>query len=384
MQDWIQSTIDDACIVEYGTRVTRKRDSGTIYPVYGGGGATFQIDSHNREERMIISRFAMSEKCTRFVEGKFFLNDSGLTLRPKDENVLLPKFLDWLIHSLNNKIYNLGRGTAQRNLNLSEFRKLIIQYPNNLDEQQKIINILNGLSESIVDSVNQSQLNLLNSEKLFESFFSNILDPFSTSEPQHVLSDLCELIVDSEHKTAPTQDTGHPMIRTPNVGMGDLQLNDVRRVSYENYAQWTRRAIPLPADLILTREAPAGKVGVIPDGEMVCLGQRTVLIRPKSEIFNSKFLAFLLHHPRLQKKLLSHSKGATVSHVNMRDIRALGIGSIPSIAIQEDIVRQIITFKKSCENLRNIVLKKLDSLVEFKQSIMLEACSGKVAGGSAG
>ena len=142
MQDWIQSTIDEACFIEYGTRVTRKRDAGTIYPVYGGGGATFQMDSYNRENRMLISRFAMSETCTRFVDGKFFLNDSGLTLRPKDEHAILPIFLDWLIHSLNDEIYSLGRGTAQKNLNMGEFKKLSIRYPRDISEQQRIVSIL--------------------------------------------------------------------------------------------------------------------------------------------------------------------------------------------------------------------------------------------------
>src|SRR5690348_3648107 len=38
------------------------------------------------------------------------------------------------------------------------------------------------------------------------------------------LVDLCELIVDCEHKTAPTQEEGIPSIRTPNIGRGRLLL----------------------------------------------------------------------------------------------------------------------------------------------------------------
>ncbi|MBK9552384.1 MAG: hypothetical protein IPO45_09390 [Saprospiraceae bacterium] len=39
--DWEIKRLDDACEVEYGTRVVQKKDGGKIYPVYGGGGATF-------------------------------------------------------------------------------------------------------------------------------------------------------------------------------------------------------------------------------------------------------------------------------------------------------------------------------------------------------
>ena len=30
---WKTSTIDEICNVEYGTRVVRRKDSGTVYPV---------------------------------------------------------------------------------------------------------------------------------------------------------------------------------------------------------------------------------------------------------------------------------------------------------------------------------------------------------------
>ena len=95
--------LDDACFVDYGTRVVRKKDGGTIYPVYGGGGATFQMDIYNRENCLVVARFAMSQTCTRFVQGKFFLNDSGLTLRAKDKD-LSQQLLDWIIISKNDLI----------------------------------------------------------------------------------------------------------------------------------------------------------------------------------------------------------------------------------------------------------------------------------------
>ena len=112
MSNWKFINLIDLCNVEYGTRVVRKRDAGTIFPVYGGGGATFSMDIHNRENRMVIARFAMSEKCTRFVNGKFFLNDSGLTISAKDKKLINEQFLNYQMLSLNDTIYSLARGTA--------------------------------------------------------------------------------------------------------------------------------------------------------------------------------------------------------------------------------------------------------------------------------
>src|SRR5690348_4599657 len=94
------------------------------------------------------------------------------------------------------------------------------------------------------------------------------------------LTSLCKFIVDCEHKTAPLAPDGYPSIRTPNVGRGRLILEGVNRVSAETYRAWTKRAVPQEDDLIIAREAPVGNVALIPAGLEVCLGQRTVLVRP--------------------------------------------------------------------------------------------------------
>ncbi|EQD43634.1 type I restriction-modification system, S subunit, partial [mine drainage metagenome] len=108
------------------------------------------------------------------------------------------------------------------------------------------------------------------------------------------LNDLCRAIVDCEHKTAPTKPAGHPSIRTPNIGRGRLILDGVNRVSDETYRQWTQRMEPMPGDLILAREAPIGNVAIIPKGLKVCLGQRTVLIRPESTKILPQYLVYLM------------------------------------------------------------------------------------------
>ena len=68
------------------------------------------------------------------------------------------------------------------------------------------------------------------------------------------LADISEMIVDCEHKTAPTQAEGYPSIRTPNIGRGFFILDGVNRVSEDTYRLWTKRAVPRPGDIIMARE----------------------------------------------------------------------------------------------------------------------------------
>ncbi len=164
------------------------------------------------------------------------------------------------------------------------------------------------------------------------------------------LKELTELIIDCEHKTAPTQETGYPSIRTPNIGRGRLLLDGVNRVSEETYKFWTQREVPKAADLILAREAPIGNVAIIPPGLKVCLGQRTVLIRPDVRKVNPQYLTYLLLGDELQGQILGKSNGATVHHLNMSDIRSLEIPVLPVRRVQDRIADTLSAYDDLIEN----------------------------------
>ncbi len=179
------------------------------------------------------------------------------------------------------------------------------------------------------------------------------------------LRDICTLIVDSEHKTAPSGSDGYPMIRTPNIGPGRFELDGVLRVEEDVYRQWTRRAIPQEGDLILAREAPVGNVAMIPVGMRPILGQRTVLIRPDGDVVNPRYLQYLLLGKQLQHKMRSVATGATVPHLNMADIRSLELPALPDLLTQRKLAVVLAAYDELIENnLRRIeILEKMASAI---------------------
>jgi len=164
------------------------------------------------------------------------------------------------------------------------------------------------------------------------------------------LVDVCELIIDCEHKTAPTQETGYPSIRTPNIGRGRFILDGVNRVSEETYRLWTKRAIPLPGDLIMAREAPVGNVAMIPEGLHPCLGQRTLLIRPDRVKVEPSFLNYFLNGPHVQGLIHAKTNGATVAHLNMKDVRTMDLPALPPLPLQKRIAEILSAYDELIEN----------------------------------
>jgi type I restriction enzyme S subunit len=313
-------------------------------------------------------------------KGEFSFSNFTSALRILDPNALdfrfLHKFLYWAYLSGVTEGMQ-SHSTGIRNLNGEAYKRITIDYPS-LAEQQRIVGILDEAFTGIATAKANAEKNLQNARSLFESHLRTVFADrgrgwVKTDKP---LADLCLLIVDCEHKTAPTQETGIPSIRTPNIGKGKLLLEGVNFVSEATYDKWTRRVAPMAGDLILAREAPAGNVAVIPDHTRVCLGQRTVLIRPRQDIFVPSFLAYLLLEPQMRERLLAHSRGATVQHVNLKDIRALDVGAIPSLEAQRQIAAMLNRLSSEGESLVKVYERKLEKLYELKKSLLHQAFSG--------
>lgn len=167
------------------------------------------------------------------------------------------------------------------------------------------------------------------------------------------LSDICEAIVDCEHRTAPEGDGYALLVGTRAMKSGRLIVDACKPVSELTYNNWTRRMRPEPGDLILAREAPVGQVVRVPEGLRICLGQRTVLIRPNADQVHPRFLHYWLLGPHAQAAMAAQAAGATVPHLNVEDIRNLDINRLPHDP-------QIQAFAAS-------VLGALDDLIENNQ-----------------
>ncbi len=181
------------------------------------------------------------------------------------------------------------------------------------------------------------------------------------------LNEICELIVDCPHTTAPDEGEGYPLVRTPNIGKGRLIYAGMHRVSKEVYDKRNARAIPQEGDIIFAREATAGNVALIQKGEQVCLGQRTVLIRPNKEKVIPAFLTYFLLAPTQQYNLLSTANGATVAHVNLPTIRHLKL-ELPPMETQHRIATILSRYDSLIENYQ----KQIKLLEEAAQRLYKE------------
>lgn len=327
---WQTVELGEVLTLNYGKALPKaERNSSGRIPVYGANGIKDYADQALSDgPTLIIGRKGSAGQITR-VDGLFWPLDVTY-YTSHDQDRIDFDYLAYALYQLD--LPSLARG-VKPGINRNDVYALEVLLPP-LDEQKRIVAMLDRASAALDRAGAEANHYLMNARELFDASLRQILEPVASAEPKCLLDEVAVTIVDCEHKTAPKSETGYPSVRTPNIGKGVLLLDDVNYVDESTYRAWTRRATPEAGDLIMAREAPAGNVGVIPEGKMVCLGQRTLLIKVDPHEVNSSYLAFLLLHPTLQNKLLAKSAGATVTHVNMKDIRALPIPALPGFAEQ--------------------------------------------------
>ena len=178
------------------------------------------------------------------------------------------------------------------------------------------------------------------------------------------VSELCTDVVDCVNKTAPVVEgpTEYKMIRTTNVKAGRINLDDCRYVDEATFVKWTRRIQPKRNDIVLTREAPLGEVGLLRSDESVFLGQRTMLYRANPKKLDQRFLYYSMLGPFVQGQIRSKGSGATVEHLRVPDAESFLV-AYPPLEEQRRIAAVLSAYDDLiANNQRRIAL--LESMAE--------------------
>ena len=322
-------SLKDLVQVEYGKRIVKKNDEGTLYPVYGGGGETFKTDDYNRENRLIISRFAMSPLCVRIVKDKFFLNDSGFTIKVIDSDVCHEEYLNSILLNIQDRIYKCGKGAAQKNIDFNSFYNLKIPLPP-LEIQKEIVEELEQY-QKIIDGAKQVVDNYKPHIDIDESW------------------DLIELQEVCEFKRGPF---GGSLKKEIFVKSGFLvyeqfhAINDDHTfgryfINEEKYIQMKKFSVE-ENDLLISCSGTMGKITKIPKNHRAgIINQALLRLRLFNKDFNIDFIRLYLNSNKVQKKYFQNQRGVAIQNVmSVKELKRIKIPKI-HIDIQNKILEEI-------------------------------------------
>ena len=337
-EGWEYKTIEKCTSIEYGTRVVQKRDGGTIYPVYGGGGETFRMDRYNREDCLIIARFAMSPRCVRYVAGKFFLNDSGLSVKSKEE--LEQAYLNYHLLFFNDVIYHLGKGAAQRNLDVKAFRQLVIAIPPK-STQLSIVSELDKLNELI--RIKKEQLK--DYDTLAQSIFYEMFGDPVENEKGWEVKELIETVIPeckiSYGIVQPGEhvEDGVPIVRPVDMLQTFISKDGLKKTTKEISNSYNR-TILTGKELLICVRGTTGVVSLVDEslkGANVTRGIAPLLFSMDVERW---FMYYQIKTPSVRGVISSLTRGIALKQINMSDLRKIQV-ILPPLPLQHSFAQKI-------------------------------------------
>lgn len=371
-EGWKYTTIGESCNINYGTRVVRSKDGGTIYDVYGGGGATFKMDTYNREDCLVVARFAMSKQCTRYVKGKFFLNDSGLTVSPKDGSYLSQTLLDKILLALNDTIYSFGRGSAQRNLNIKEFSTMKIAYPINLAEQEKFVSLLDAEFAKIDAIKANAEKQLQDAKALFQSALKDYLTPKEGWEEKtlgEIAADSADGPFGSNLKAV--HYTTKPQVRIvqlSNIGEYGWKDENIKYTTFEHLKAISRSEVT-PGDIVIAKMMPAGRAIICPNHEKkYVLSSDAVKIKLING-YNTKYILHYINSIFFNKQVLENVSGSGRIRTSLTKLRSYKL-YIPDFTTQTNIANKVDYLLKIYLQLQSNFDTTVTLCNDLKQSIL--------------
>ena len=329
-------TIDELIILDFGTRITKSKDAGTIYPVYGGGGASFRTDNYNREDKYVVSRFAMSEKCVRYVSGKFWMLDSGFTYSVKDESLLSYKYISYWLLNAQQEIYACSSQSAQRNLKTAEFKRFEVPVPP-LEIQEAIVEILDKFTNLEAELEAELEARTLQYEYYRDSLFEAL------DCPRVPLGELGKFYGGLKGKTK--NDFGSSGARY--ISYKNVYENISADFTWPDFVQvkeGENQLSLMKGDILLTgssenmEESGLSSVVTKEPEEKAYLNSFSICYRLNDpSILNPEFSKYLFRSRLARKQIIRTAQGVTRFNVSKKKLANVSI-PIPSLEEQQRIV----------------------------------------------
>lgn len=295
----------------------------------------------------------------------------GLIPKKGVDTLFLYYFLSKSVELLN----SLGTGTTFKELSGSKLGTVEILLPP-LQEQQRIVAILNEAFTAIAKAKANAEQNLKNSKELFESYLQGVFENKGEVWEEKTLG---EVLVKTE-SVDPTKKPDEEFIYldVSSVNKETKEIENTTALLGKDAPSRARKLIRTNDVIFATVRPTHSRVALITEeyDEQVCSTGYFVL-RAKDFLSNNFVFYFLLTYG-FNKQMEKLQKGASYPAVNDSDVKGIIIPFPKSIKEQQTIVQKLDSLSTETKKLEAIYQQKINDLEELKKSVLQKAFSGEL------
>ncbi|WP_417484627.1 restriction endonuclease subunit S [Maricaulis salignorans] len=305
---------------------------------------------------------------------------SSVCLLKPDPTKLNGRFLIYYIQS-NAGFENLTgqmTGAAIKRIVLNRIKTSEIPLPP-LEEQQRIVAILDEAFEGLARAKANAEANLASAKELFDRAVSLEFEGLMERYPAHPLAQLTSKITKGSSPkwqgVSYVDEPGVLFITSENVGKNQLDLTRTKYVE-EAFNQKDQKSI-LSAGDVLTNivGASIGRTAIYDLPHLANINQAVCLIRCEPGRLHNAYLAYLLNSPFFKSVLHSAEVNMARANLSLSFFRQLKVPA-PPIERQKSTAKLIERLQGAVGQAERRYSTRLEDLGDLRQSLLAKAFTG--------
>ncbi len=374
---WREKHLGDVCTLQRGFDLPVQNRIKGRFPIVSSSGV---IDAHyegiTQAPGVVTGRSGSIGKVF-FIEDDFWPLNTVLYV--KDFHGNAPKFVFHLLNWID--LSRFAGGVGVPTLNRNNVHCEIVSIPESIDEQQRIVAILDEAFESIATAKANAEQNLKNARELFDSYLQSVFTQRGEGWVEKRLGELAESISTGPfgtmlHKSDYVSE-GIPLVNPMNIINSQIVPSEKMMVSEETQKRLSTYMLKI-GDVVVGRRGELGRCALVTDNEEGWLcGTGSFFIRLNPQLIERKLFVSIFSSSSHKQKLEELSIGTTMSNLNHSILNNL-VFYLPPLPVQRSIVARLDALFAETQRLESIYQQKIAALDELKQSLLQRAFAGEL------
>lgn len=325
----------------------------------------------------VLMSFKLSIGKVCIADKDLYTNEAIMAFVPKPQYNILPEFLYYYLMFY--KWNNSNEVVLGFTLNKKTISQSIISIPSSIEEQQRIVDILDKEFEKIDTLKANAEKGLQYAKDLFQSALKQELQPKEGWRTVSV-DDIADIKggkrVPKGYKLESTP-TKFPYIRVTDFNdFGSVDTGDIHYISKEVY-EGIKRYIITTEDVYISIAGTIGKSGIIPkELNGANLTENACRLVFKEEL-NNKYIYYCTINPDFTEQITKLTKQTTQPKLALTRLATATL-SLPPIKEQNEIVAMLVNIEKYCKTLEVNYEKTIALCDDMKQALLRKAFNGEL------
>ena len=307
------------------------------------------------------------------------VNQHVSIIRP-DQNAIAPDLLHYLLISQDYKkrLLSTGEegGSTRQAITKSQLLDFVIEFPESLPEQQRIVALLNEAFEALATAKANAEQNLKNARALFESHLDSIFSQNGNNWKQKTLEEIATTFGRGKSKHRPRNDPKlyggeYPFIQTGEIRNAKHLISEYSQTYSE--AGLAQSKLWPKGTICITIAANIAETAILSFD--ACFPDSVIGIVANPEEAEVGFVEYLLQS--FKARIQAQGKGSAQANINLGTFEDQKF-PFPPVADQKRIVARLDSLRAETQHLISIYERKLAALEELKTSLLHQAFSGEL------